>query len=267
MDRKPRTVRIAYIGAERVGLACLKRLVRLKKNVVGVFTADAVLKPRVADFASFDRFARSGGIPTVFISDPKDSKWIRSLRRLKPDLILVISWSFRIPSEVLSLPRLGCVGLHYSLLPRRRGGAPLFWMIRDGLKESGLSLYHLDHGIDTGDVIAQKKICVTERDTPQSLLDKIGTLAPDLLEENIGLLERETAPRIRQNSRRATTTPARIPSESLIQGPYSLKGLHRFIRALAPPYPSAYTHVAGRKLTIPSAELKGERLWIEGYIE
>ena len=179
--------RIVYIGAERIGLACLRRFIDLKKNVVSVFTADDCLKHKIADFVAFDENVES--IPLYKVVNIKDPETISLIKSFKPDLVVVISWSQIIPKEVLECAPLGCIGIHYSLLPERRGGAPLNWAIIDGLKRSGITLLFYDAGVDTGDIIAQKEFEITDIDTPRELLDKICILAPEIIEENIDSIE------------------------------------------------------------------------------
>lgn len=259
--------RIVFIGAERVGLACLRQLVRMGKNVVGVFTAHDDLRPRIADFVSFHEFVEPLGIPYVRVTSTKSPAFVEQVRELRPDLIVVISWSQIIPGEVLALPPLGCVGIHYSLLPARRGGAPLNWALIDGLCETGIALLYLDEGIDTGDIIAQRKFPIARDDTVKTLLDKIVVLAPQLVADNIELLEQGQAPRQKQDERLASYTRRRRPEDSQINWSMSDEELYNFIRALAPPYPCAFTFVGRRKLIVPSANIKDGRLWIEGYLE
>ena len=121
--------RIVYIGAERVGLACLRRLHALGKNIVGVVTADDSLRENIADWTSFEQFASEAGVALVKVRSTKTAETIELVRSMRPDLICVISWSMIIAPEILEIPSKGCVGFHYSLLPKRRGGAPLSWAI------------------------------------------------------------------------------------------------------------------------------------------
>ncbi|MBI1952764.1 MAG: methionyl-tRNA formyltransferase [Candidatus Omnitrophica bacterium] len=260
-------VRVVYVGAERVGLACLEKLVELQREVVGVFTAHPDLRPQIADYTSFDSLVEPLGVPYFRIRSSDDPEFVRQVQALRPDLVLVISWSQRIPKEVISFPRLGCVGLHYSLLPSRRGGAPLFWALRDGLRESGITFFHLDERIDAGDIIARQRFEISRQDTCKTLLDKIVLQAPVLMAAVLSSIENGTAPRTPQDERLASVTPKRGPEESLLPEGLSLEEIYNFIRALAPPYPSAYALVGGHKLVMPSARFEGKRLWIEGYLE
>lgn len=258
--------RIVYIGAERVGLACLQQLLALGKRVVGVFTAEETLRLRIADFISFEPVAATG-VPVIPVTSTQAPEVVEQIRALRPDLILAISWSQRIPKALLELPPLGCVGLHYSLLPARRGGAPLNWALIDGLCESGVTLFYLDDGLDTGDLIGQRRFAIDRADTVKTLLDKVVVLAPQLLAAHIDDIEQGRAPRTTQDPAAASSTPRRQPEDSRINGIRSLEELYNFIRALSPPYPSAFTYVAGRKLVIPSARFEDGKLWIEGYLE
>ncbi|GAJ24254.1 unnamed protein product, partial [marine sediment metagenome] len=131
----------------------------------------------------------------VKIKRSKDSETIRLIKSYEPDLILVVSWSQIISKEVIDLAPKGALGIHYSLLPERRGGAPLNWAIIDGLTKSGITLFFLDEGTDSGDIVAQKEFEITETDTPRELLDKICVLAPQIIEENIEAIEKGTVKR------------------------------------------------------------------------
>jgi methionyl-tRNA formyltransferase len=259
--------RIVYIGAERVGLACLERLINLGKNIVGVFTAHDELRSRIADFITFDEVAERSAIPLYKVKSSKDPETARLVRELEPDLLVVISWSQIIPKEILETASLGCVGIHYSLLPSRRGGAPLNWALIEGLTRSGITLLYYDTGVDTGDIIGQKEFEIAEEDTVKTLLDKIIILAPELLAEHIDDIEQGVARRIRQDESLASYTRTRKPADSQIDWSRSVKDLYNFIRALVPPYPPAFTIQGDKKLVICRARLDGAKLWIEGYIE
>jgi methionyl-tRNA formyltransferase/UDP-4-amino-4-deoxy-L-arabinose formyltransferase/UDP-glucuronic acid dehydrogenase (UDP-4-keto-hexauronic acid decarboxylating) len=189
------------------------------------------------------------------------------VRSINPDLICVASWSYIIPPEMLELPTIGTIGFHYSMLPERRGGAPLNWAIIDGLKETGITLFYMDEGIDSGDIIAQRAFSIDENDTVKELLDKIEVIAPDLLAENIGGIENGTANRVRQDESLATYTTRRRPEDGEIDWSKTEREIYDFVRALAPPYPCAFTTVGNRKLVVPSARMEDGRLKIEAYFE
>ena len=260
-------LRVVYIGAERVGLTCLERLHALGKNVVGVVTADDSLRTRIADWVPFDDFTTRKGIPVYKVLSTKRKETIDLVRSLRPDLVCVVSWSMIIPPEILLLPELGCVGFHYSMLPRRRGGAPLNWALIEGLKETGTTLYYLDKGIDSGDIIAQRAFEIGDEDTVKDLLDKLLVICPGLLAENIDGIMACTATRVPQDEALATYTRRRKPEESEIDWSKSEWDIYNFIRALAHPYPCGFTKVGDRRLVIPSARMNNGRLHFEAYLE
>lgn len=257
--------RIVFIGAERAGLTCLQKLIELKKDVVAVFTADDILKPKIADFIHFD--GKAGNIPLYKIQSTKSPHVVAQIKSFAPDLIIVISWSQIVQKEILNCVPRGCISIHYSLLPERRGGAPLNWAIIDGFKKSGITLFYLDEGIDTGDIIAQKEFEISKTDTPKELLDKICILAPQIIKENIDAIEDSTAKRIKQDDKKATYTRSRKPEDGLIDWNKSIKEIYNFIRALALPYPCAFTYLGDKKMTMLKATIKEDKLYIEGSIE
>jgi methionyl-tRNA formyltransferase len=236
------------------------------RNIVGVFTAHDDLGPHIADFVPFP----SLDVPLHRITSSRSPETVAAVKELKPDLIVVISWSQIIPAAIIDTPVLGCVGIHYSLLPARRGGAPLSWAIIDGLSESGITLFYLDDGVDAGDIIAQRRFQIGPRDTVADLLDKVVGLAPGLLAEYEPALEQGTAPRVKQDESLASYTTRRTPADGEIDWSRSLTEIDRFIRAQAPPYPCAFTGLGSeRRLVVEFARLDeaGERLHITGYVE
>jgi methionyl-tRNA formyltransferase len=261
--------KIVYIGAETVGLVVLENLLRAKKNIVAAFTADDSLRYKIADFISFDYL---WDVPLWKIKDSNDRAFIDHIKELEPDLIIVVSWSQIIPKEILKIPRLGCVGIHYSLLPQRRGGAPLAWAIIEGCEESGLSLIYLDEGIDTGDIIDQIPFRIELSDTPADLLYKIRDIAPKLLMRNIDAIENGTANKIVQRNKITITYRQRKSKDSEITEEgwnLSIQDLYNFMRALMHPYPNAFFKLGDDKiLTINKAKLDDDgRIKIEGIIE
>ena len=155
----------------------------------------------------------------------------------------------------------------WSRWAERRGGAPLNWAIIDGLKQSGISLFYLDDGIDTGDVIAQMPFEIGADDTVKDLLDKIVVIAPDLIADHIdGILEC-SGPRSKQDDSLATYTSRRTPADGEIDWSLPNDVIYNFVRALAPPYPCAFSTLGGRKIVVPAASMVDGRLKIEAYVE
>jgi len=260
---------IIFIGAERVGKDVLKSFLDAKKNIVAVFTAHPALKDKIADYVDFSDIENSyPEIDFNYILSSKDLLVIEKIKSYQPEVIFVISWSQIIPKEILKIPPKGVIGLHYSLLPERRGSAPLNWAIIDDLKESGMTLFYMNEGIDSGDIIDQRKMFIDQEDTVNDLLEKIRKIAPSLVMKNFDVIIEGKISKKEQNENRATYTSRRKPEDSEIDWSWNLRKVYNFIRALAPPYPSAFFKLNNKKIVLTSAKImKDKKIKIEGYIE
>lgn len=265
--------RIVIFANERVGLRATEEILRAGYQVAAVFTSAEPRRPKIADWADFHPLqAAFPQVPVHFIAAPKDPAVIDEVARLAPDLIVVLSWSQIIPPEILAVPPRGTVGVHYSLLPERRGGAPLVWAIIDGLERTGLTLFHYDDGVDTGDMVAQVPIQIGVEDTVRTVLDRIAIELPHLVLAHLDGLLAGTAPRLRQDEAKATVTPARKPSDGLIDLGRSDREIYDWVRAQTTPYPCAFLWAEDaqgrrRKLVVPAARFDGEgRLVLEGVL-
>ena len=152
------------------------------------------------------------------------------------DIYLVIGHPFLLRNRLLEIQ--GGIGFHPSLLPKRRGRAPINWAIIDGLKESGVSLFHLDKGADSGNLIFQEKFKIDKEETASDLIKKILTILIGNL-KNI-LLSWPELPSIPQDESKATYTARRKPEDGEIKPDMSSLEAERLVRALKGPYPSAF---------------------------
>lgn len=260
-------MRIVYIGAERSGLLCLKALLEMRENVVGVFTKHESFASSMVDFVPFDDLMARTNIPFFEVNDINRQDNVDKVRQLAPDLICIISWSWIIGKGILEIPPKGCIGIHWSLLPKRRGGAPINWAIIDGLTKSGITLFYYTEKLDAGDIIAQKKFDIDFEDTSKTVLDKVVDLSANILKENIGLIREGVAPRIPQKEEEATYTKRRKPEDGLIDWSKPAIEIYNWIRALTYPYPCAFTIIDGKKIVIPEAKVEGKKLIFKGIVE
>ena len=264
---------ILLIANERVGYKTVQRVIEEGYSVRAVFTSHSKRKHKIADYVDFSPLEKEyKNIPFHYILDPKEPFVIEEIQSYNPDLVLVISWSQMLPREIVDFPRLGTVGVHYSLLPERRGGAPLVWAIIDGLEKTGLTLFYYDEGVDTGDIIDQVELEITFHDTVKSMLEKIEIALPPLVEKNLDAILERTNQRIKQDESKASYTKARTPKDGEIDWSLSKKQIYNFIRAQTVPYPCAYTKVIdkngnSKELVIPCAKLEDDKLIIEGFVE
>ncbi len=211
---------------------------------------------RNVNYRGFEDLAERHGVPLAYVTSSNPEAYLETLRSWKPDLGIVIGWYFLIPAAVRQLFPLGMTAVHASLLPKYRGNAPLVWAILNGERETGVSLFYLDNGVDSGDIVAQRSFPIAVDDTIRTVYETATTAALEMLTEAIPLLRSGTAPRTPQNHSLATQFPARRPEDGLIDWEQSPESLRNFIRAQTRPYPGAYAVINGKKVTLWDADIQ-----------
>ena len=129
---------------------------------------------------------------------------LQDINVLEPDLIITCAYGQILPLEMLQIPRLGCINVHASLLPKLRGGAPIHHAIMDGFRKTGVTIMYMDKGMDTGDIISQREIPISNDDTAETLHDKLSVLGRDLLLETLPSILNGTNSRTSQDEAEAT---------------------------------------------------------------
>ena len=129
---------------------------------------------------------------------------LQEINELEPDLIITCAYGQILPLELLLIPKLGCINVHASLLPKLRGGAPIHHAIIDGYTETGVTIMYMAEGMDSGDIISQRKIMIDDNDTASTLHDKLSVIGRDLLIETLPSILNETNGRIAQDESQVT---------------------------------------------------------------
>ncbi len=177
--------------------------------------------------------------------------FVGQVRSLKPDLIIVHSYSMILRSEILNIPKYGAVNMHYALLPKNRGANPIQWAIINGETESGVTMHYMDEGIDTGDIIAQRRVPIYINDTWVDALARINAETDNLLENEMPKLLAGTNTRKPQDESCAEKNPRRHPEDGLIDWQQSPTQIYNMIRALVKPLLGAfYYDNSGQRITL-----------------
>lgn len=208
-----------------------------------------------------DDFTSTQEIPLVKCRSINDPEVVDAIRRADLDWLFVIGWSQIAGPEVLQSTRHGVVGMHPTLLPIGRGRASVPWAILKDLDHTGVSMFVLDVGVDTGPILAQERVSISSTETATTLYEKIAQAHVTLLRQNWGLLARgEIVPKS-QDETGATYWPGRKPEDGQFRpGELKIDELDRMVRALTRPYPGAFTRLKdGRKLVVwaGTAECQG----------
>lgn len=201
-------------------------------------------------FRSVAERARRAGLPVLMPASVNDPGVVRELAALAPDVILSIYFRDILKPEVLRLAARGALNLHGSLLPRYRGRSPVNWVLVHGERETGVTLHHMEARPDTGDIVAQRAVPITDDDTALTLNRKLGEAAGALLRETFPQLVAGTAPRIPQDHTAATYFGGRRPEDGRMAWSQTAAQLYNLVRAVTHPYPGAFTTWRGERLLV-----------------
>lgn len=173
------------------------------------------------------------------------------IKELNLDLILVLGWYYMLPKSTRELSKYGAWGIHASLLPKYAGGAPLNWAIINGEKQTGVTLFRMEDGVDDGDIIAQKSFSIKYEDTIKEVYDKATIASKQILAEILNNIKNvKFTP---QDKNKIEVHPQRNPKDGMIDWHQSAKSIYDFIRAQTVPYPCAYSTINGNTIKIINA--------------
>ena len=224
-------MRIALIGQAAFGEAVFKRLVEAGEEIVAVSTiAGTAERPDPLHAA-----AAAAGVPIFATGRLKKRDVMDAFAATKPDLGVMAFVTHILPQAVLDLPPLGTIQYHPSLLPRHRGINAMHWAIRMGEAETGLSIFWVDAGIDTGPVLLQKRVPIAPADTVASLyFDKLFALGVDSMAEAVRMVREGAAPKIAQDEALATYEPPADDANSAIDWSWPGQRVYDLVRGSIP---------------------------------
>jgi methionyl-tRNA formyltransferase len=249
--------RVLFVGAVHEAVPALAALIGSPAEVVGVVTMPRERAAQTSGYVDLDPLARAAGAELLRCADINHADSVGQIRRLAPDLIVVVGWTRLLGAEVLGVPRRGCVGFHASLLPRYRGRAPVNWAILRGETVTGNTMMYLDAGTDTGDVIDQRPVPIAPDDTCATVYARVADAGAAMLRQHLPALLDGTAPRAPQGPAPGGPLPKRTPQMGVTDWRRPARAVHDWIRALTEPYPGAHTFWAGRKVMLWASEVPG----------
>ncbi len=228
-------MRIVFMGTSEFGIPTLRTLLSKQYPVDAVVTVPD--KPagrgRKLQGSPVKAFALEKGLPILQPASLKDPWFVDSLKKLRPELIVVVA--FRIlPPAVFTIPSFGSINLHASLLPAYRGAAPINWAIIRGERETGVTTFFLEEGIDTGRVILQERTPVGEEETAGELHDRLADIGAAVTLETVRLIASKRAEPVTQDPALATPAPKIFRNDCRIDWSVGMRGVHDFIRGLSP---------------------------------
>jgi len=237
----PRAIVFAY---HNVGVRCLRVLLAHGFDIPLVVThADS--PGETIWFGSVAATAEEYGIPTLAPDDPNTAELAARIHALAPDFLFSFYYRKILKPPLLDAARNGALNLHGSLLPHYRGRAPVNWAVLHGERTTGATLHYMTAKPDRGDIVAQTAVPILPDDTAREVFDKV-TLAAELtLDRVLPALVAGTAPRVAQDPAAGSYFGGRRPEDGAIDWNRDAATIHNLVRAVAPPYPGAFTAVAG----------------------
>jgi methionyl-tRNA formyltransferase len=265
-------IRIVFMGSPEFALPTL-RIINEHYGVIGVVTQPD--KPagrgRIITPPPVKLLAQELGIPIIQPLKVREPEAMAQLREWAPDVIVVAAFGQILRSELLNLPRLGCINVHASLLPRWRGASPIQAAIYHGDKVTGITIMQMDPGMDTGPIYIQREIMITQEDTGGSLSERLADLGADLLDEVLPDIIEGKIQAYPQDSEKATKAPLLKKEDGLLDFSRSAEELARQVRAYNP-FPGAYFLLKGLPLKVHRAHpipythtSPGRHFLYEGY--
>jgi len=247
------------MGTPDFAATILQDLLQTEHEILGVVTQPDKQKGRGHElsYSPVKELALQHGLTVYQPTKVKEEAFLQMVRELAPEVIVVAAFGQILPKVFLDIPCNGCINVHASLLPKYRGAAPIQYSILDGEEETGITIMHMDVGIDTGDIILQAKLSIEPEETGGSLFNKLAVLGGGLLIEALEKIKNKTAERIPQDNEKASYVKMISKEMGKIDFIQPAIQIERLIRGLNP-WPTAYTFLEGKTLKLWKAEVKQE---------
>lgn len=262
-------MRMAFATCVQLGLSCIEEIYRIGGKLDLLITLKDEMAKNKSGRIYLDEIATRYDIPLLKINNINDKVVIEALRAHEIDWLLIIGWSQIAKKEVLETPAKGCIGMHPSLLPVGRGRAAIPWAILKGLKQTGVTMFKLDDGVDTGDIIGQGIIDLDENITATELYKKMEEMHITLISRYWNSILDNDIVFTKQNEAEATEWPARKPEDGEIFSSMTIAEADRLVRAVTHPYPGTFYRDGNRIIRIWSAKInenEGKIKLRDGYL-
>ena len=239
-------MRIVFAGTPKFAVKSLSVLNQSEHEVVAVYCQPDRPKGRgkVLTACPVKIFAEENNLLVIQPEDLKDKQSQTQLALLNPDIMVVAAYGQILPKDVLQIPKLGCLNIHASLLPRWRGAAPIERAILEGDRETGISIMQMNEGLDTGDILLDKKCMISNRETAQTLHDTLSNIGANAILETLNMLPTLKAKSQQNND--ATYAEKVTKDEAQIDWHQSAEQISRVIRAFNP-RTIAYTNAMAKQ--------------------
>lgn len=245
-------MKIVFMGTPDYAVKTLEALINAGHTVAAVFAQPdkPVGRKQILTPPPVKVCAQMYGIPVFQPRTLRDGEAEKIIRNIAPDVIAVVAYGKILPTEILTLPRFGCVNGHASLLPKYRGAAPIQWCIVNGEKETGVTAMQMDEGMDTGDILETAVTEIGAEETAGELFERLSVIGAKLLVKTLADLENGNVTPIKQDESKATSAPiikkemAKISFHDM-----TAEEVHNAVRGFYP-WPVAFFISGGKRIKI-----------------
>ena len=251
-------MRIVFMGTPDFSVGTLEAILAAGHQVAAVVTQPDKPKGRgkALQATPVKEAALAHGLTVYQPRKVREDSFLEELKKINPDVIVVVAFGQIIPRTILELPKFGCINVHASLLPKYRGAAPIQWAVIDGEEVSGVTIMRMDAGLDTGAMLSKVEVPLAEDETGGSLFDKLSEAGARQLVQTLDRLEDGTVQPEKQPEESPTGYARMITkADGLIDWMKDAKSIERLIRGLNP-WPSAFTRLEGKNLKIWKAAVQ-----------
>ena len=251
-------MKIVFMGTPDFAQKSLEALYNARHEILAVVTN--IDKPKGRGMKLVEspvkEYAKSKNL-TIFQPEKvrKNIEFIEQIKKLEPDVICVVAYGKILPSEILEIPKLGCINVHASLLPKYRGAAPIQWAVLNGDKTTGVTTMYMDVGMDTGDMILKQEVEIGENETTGELWDRLSIIGADLLVKTLKQIEKGTAPRIKQSDDFTMAPMLNKEISKIDWKEKTAQQIKNLVRGLNP-IMGAYSYLNGKKIKFWKVEVE-----------
>lgn len=250
-------MRVVFMGTPDIAATCLKKILADGFEVVGVYTQPDRPKGRgmKMQISPVKEVALQNNLPVFQPENFREEETVETLRQLKPDICAVVAYGRILPQKVLDVPKLGCVNIHASVLPKYRGSAPYQWAVLDGEEETGVTAMYLIREMDAGDIIEISRTPIGENETAGQLLDRLAVLGAELLSRTLARFREEgSIPGTPQDGSKASFAPMLDKTMCPIDWTKSARQVHNHVRGLHP-WPVATMELQGKRFKVHETQV------------
>ena len=243
-------MKIVFMGTPDFAKESLKEIYNAGYEIIGVVTNPDKPQGRGMKLkkSPVKEYAEEKGLKIYQPQKVRNNQeFLEEIKSLNPDLICVVAYGKILPEELLNIPKLGCINVHGSLLPKYRGAAPIQWAVLNGDKKTGITTMYMDKGMDTGDMILKEEVEIGKDETTGELWEKLEKIGGKLLVKTLQKIEDGTAPRIKQGNDFTMAPMLEKEMAKINWEEKTAKEIKNLVRGLNP-IMGAYTYLNGKKI-------------------